>query len=145
MDTKARVSSLNPAVLASPAVSITSVEVAGHAIATVMEPPRRPDPQRRVVSGQRRELAGIRALIEGEDDQGQSRIVAEFFQERAQVPGELRRHRDVRAHVGSEPLEHRPVVVPGRADVELHDQAVVDAHPGELDEHVAGEPPRIVG
>ena len=44
-----------------------------------------------------------------------------------------------------EPLEQRAVVVAERADVELHDQAVVDAHAGKLDQHVAGEPAGVVG
>ena len=52
-------------------------------------------------------------------------------------------HGDVGADVGTEPLEQRPIVVAQRADVELHDEAVFDAHPGELDQHVASEAARL--
>ena len=103
----------------------------------VVEPPRRPEPQRGVVAGQRRQLPRVGRLVEREHDQREARVVAEPLEQRPQVPRELRRDRDVGAHVGPEPLEERAVVVAERADVELHHQPVLDAHAGHLDEHVA--------
>ena len=62
-----------------------------------------------------------------------------------QVARVFGRQRDVAPAVGSEALEDLLVVVPVRARVQLHHQAVVHAHPGHLDQHVAGEAHEVLG
>ena len=76
------------------------VEIASHAVEAVVEPPRRPEPDGRVVAGQWRELAGVGRLVEREQDQGETRIVPEPFQERPEIACELRRNRDIGTQVG---------------------------------------------
>ena len=87
------------------------VEVAAHAVEAVVEPPGRAEPQRRVVAGQRGQLAGVGRLVQGEQDQRQPRVVAEGVEQRLQVARELGGSRDVGALVAAEALEQQPVVV----------------------------------
>ncbi len=54
-------------------------------------------------------------------------------------------HRDIVALVRAELLEDLRVVIAVAARMELHDQAILDAHAGHLDRHVAREPPDILG
>ena len=49
---------------------------AHHALGRVVEPPRRPELERGIVSGQRGEFAGEGGLVEGEEDEGEAGIVA---------------------------------------------------------------------
>ncbi len=93
---------------------------------------------------ERGKLARVGGFVEREQDESQARIVAETVQQGLQVSGELRGDGDIRADIGSKPLEQGTVVVAERADVQLHDQPVFDAHPRQLDQHVTAEAPRVV-
>ena len=68
----------------------------------VEEPPRHPDVHRRVEPSEGCELAGPDRLVDGEDDQMESRMSAVALQQRAQSLGDLDVDRDVRPHVGAE-------------------------------------------
>jgi len=92
------------------------------------------------VAGERGELARVSRLVEGEQDQGQARLVAEPVEQRLEAADVVGRDRDVGALVAAEPGEHGGVVVAQRPGMELHDQAVVEAHPRHLDQHLAAEP-----
>ena len=70
-------------------------------------------------------------------------VVAACLEQRSQAARPVGRDRDVCADVAPEPLGERAVVVPQAADVELHHEAVVAAHPRELVQHVRLEPPRV--
>src|SRR5690606_15256230 len=62
-----------------------------------------------------------------------------------QVARPLGRKRDVAALVLAENLEDHRIVVAEGARVELHDEAILDAHARELDEHVRRELLLILG
>ncbi len=49
-----------------------------HALGAVVEPPGRAQLQHRIVAGQRSQLAAADRLVQGEQDDRQARIVAEF-------------------------------------------------------------------
>src|SRR5207253_9446577 len=57
---------------------------AAHALGAVEKPPGRPEPQRRVVPGKRRELARDRRLVEHEQDDGEVALVAEAVEQRSE-------------------------------------------------------------
>ena len=101
-----------------------------------MEPPRRPEPHGRVVPGQRRQLARVRALVEREEHEREPRVVAVRGEQRAQVARVLGGDRDVGARVGPEARRHARVVVAERARVELHHQPVLGAQARHLHQHV---------
>eukprot|EP00958_Prasinococcus_capsulatus_P028142 scaffold6341_cov188-Prasinococcus_capsulatus_cf.AAC.1 len=90
------------------------VEVAPHAVARVVEPPGRAHLQRGVHARQRRQLARVQRLVQGEDHQAQARVRAVALQQRAQRRGELRGDGDVAALV--------------RAVLRLQRRAVVAEH-----------------
>src|SRR5689334_25346752 len=48
-----------------------------HAFGAVVEPPRGPQPQTRIVSGKRGKLTAVSRFIEGEQNQRESRLIAE--------------------------------------------------------------------
>jgi hypothetical protein len=55
-----------------------------HAFGAVVEPPRRPELECRVVPGEWRELARVAAFVECENDDRQRRVIAEPIEQRAQ-------------------------------------------------------------
>src|SRR6266566_7980265 len=97
---------------------------APHAFHRIVEPPRGAEAHRGVVPRKRRELAAVRRFVQREQDEREPRIVAVTLEQRAQIARELRRHRNVAAHVGTEALEDLAVVVAQRAGMDLHDQTV---------------------
>ena len=140
---RARASSTKPARLYSPAVSVDPVEEAVDARRAVVEPPGAAEQHRGIVAGERRKLAAVGALVEREENDREARVVAARLEQRSQAARPVGRDRDVRADVAPEPLRERAVVVSQAADVKLHHEAVVAAHPRELVEHVRLEPPRV--
>ena len=119
------------------------VEEAVDARGAVVEPPRAAEQDRGIVTGERRQLAAVGALVEREEDDGEARLVATRLEQRPQAARPVGRDRDVGADVVAEPFGERTVVVAQAADVELHDEPVVAAHAGELVQHVRLETPRV--
>ncbi len=105
----------------------------------VVEPPGRAQAQRRVVPGERCELAAVGGLIQREQDDRELRLVAEPIQQRLQRLHVLRRLRNIRADIAAELREQRRVVIAERARVNLHHQAIVETHPRHLCEHLGAE------
>ena len=70
-------------------------------------------------------------------------IVAVRLEQRSQAARPVGRDGDVAADVAPEPRGERAVVIAKAADVELHHEPVVAAHPRELVEHVRLEAPRV--
>ena len=93
--------------------------------------------------GDRRKLARIGRLVEREENQRQSRVVAVFVQQRLQTPRVINLNGNVAAFVETEALENQRVVIAVRAGMELHDKAVFHAHPRHLQQHMAGEDFRV--
>ena len=118
---------------------------AAHAAGAVEEPPGRPEPQARIVAGERRELAAVGALVEREQDQREVRLVAEAIEQRLQRAHIVGAGRNVGAHVAAEALEERRVVIAEGARMDLHDEPVVEAHPRHLGQHLAAKGLRFVG
>src|SRR5829696_6050191 len=116
------------------------VQVAPHAKGTVEEPPRCSEEQGRVVSCHGRELPGVGALVKGEGDKAEARVVAKLVQEGTQPTRPVGGYWYVRARVQAETSVHRFVVVAQAASVQLHDQPVLGAHASHLHEHVGSEP-----
>ena len=110
------------------------------ALGAVVEPPRRSEPQRRVVAGERGQLPAVGALVERVDDDGQRRLVAEPVEQRLERAHVVHRLGDVGALVGPEAGGQRGVVAAPRAGVELQHEPVVEAHGRHLDQHLAPEP-----
>ena len=109
----------------------------------VVEPPRAAERDRGIVACERRQLAAVRALVEREQNDGEAGVVAVRLEQRAQPPRPVGRNRDVRADVAPEPFGERAVVIAQAADMQLHHEPVVAAHPGELVEHVRLEAARV--
>ena len=95
-----------------------------HPFHRIVEPPRGAEAHRGVVAREGRELAAVRRFVQRKKHERETRIVAVGVEQRAQIARELRRHRNVAALVGTEPLEDRLVVVAQRAGVDLHHQTV---------------------
>src|SRR5690349_1330056 len=57
---------------------------APHPFRAVVEPPGRAELQARIMAGQRRELAGVDALVQREQDDREARLVAEAIEQRLQ-------------------------------------------------------------
>ena len=70
---------------------------------------------------------------------GEAALVAEAVEQRLQRPHVLGRRRDVGALVAAEVAEHQRIVVARRSRVDLQHQAVVEAHPRHLGQHLAAE------
>ena len=68
-----------------------------------MELPRGTEPQTGIMAGKRRQLAGVRALIQGEQDQGEIGARANSIEERLQGADIISTHGNVRSHIGAEP------------------------------------------
>ena len=66
-------------------------------------------------------------------------LEAEVVQQRLEVADVLDRHRDVGPGVGAVAPAHRRGMIPVHPGMDRHDQAVLDAHPRHLPEHVPAE------
>ncbi len=84
------------------------------------------------MSGQRREFARISRFVECKKNQSQTWIIAIFVEQWLQITGVLRPDWDVGALIKPKMLGNRVVVVAQRAGMQLHRQAVVDAHTRHL-------------
>ncbi len=89
--------------------------------------------------GQRGQLTAVGRLIECEKDDRQAPVVAEAAEQRAESFDIVGGTGYVRALVPAEAPEHDRVVVPSRAGVDLHDQAVFEAHRRHLGQHLPAE------
>jgi hypothetical protein len=104
-----------------------------------VEPPRRAELERRIVTGERREFAAVHRLIEREQDDAERLAVAKAIKQRSQRLHVLGPLRNVRALVATECFEQPAIVIAKRARMNLHHQAIVDAHLGHLDQHGGAE------
>ena len=91
------------------------------------------------MASERRELTRIAALVEREEDQRQTRVIPEDVEQRFQGTDIIRAGRDVGALVASVCIEQPAVVVAKRARMDLHHQAVIDAHARHLGQHLGPE------
>ena len=114
-----------------------------HAEHGIVEPPRRSEPHRRIVARERGQLAAVRRLVQREQHERQSRVVAVRVEQRAQVARELRRDGDVSPTVGAELLGERPIVIPERPRVDLHHEPVFEGHLRHLHQEVRLEAPLV--
>ena len=80
------------------------------------------------MAGEGGELAGVGALVEGEEDEGEAGVVAELVEERTEGVDEVSGLGNVGALVAAEAGVEGWVVVADGAGVELHGEAVVEAH-----------------
>ncbi len=110
-----------------------------HALRAVVEPPRRTQLQRRIVARQRRQFARVDGLVEREQDDRQRGLVAEAVEQRSQRAHVVGPGGDVRPLVAAEAAHHERIVIAQAARVNLHDEAVVDAHRGHLGQDLATE------
>ena len=85
------------------------------------------------------QFSGVVGLVQGEQDQRQAGGVAVAVQQRPQRMHIVGGGGDVGALVAPEPLEQPAVVVAETAGVDLHHQAVVQAHAGHHRQHVGAE------
>ena len=92
----------------------------------------------------RRELAAVRRFVQCEQHERETRIVAVALEQRTQVARELRRDRNVAAHVGTEALEDHLVVVAQRARVDLHHQTISQRQPSHFHQQVRCEAALVV-
>ena len=99
---------------------------APHALQGVVKPPGRAEAHGGIMPGEGRQLPAVGGLVEREDHERESRIVAVRVQQGSEVARELGRDRDVSASIGAELLEQRAVVIPQRARVNLHHQPILE-------------------
>ena len=118
---------------------------AQHRFGRIEEPPARPEPQRRVVPGERGELARIAGLVQGERDDGEVRLVADGVEQGLQRLDIVGRGRDVAAHVAAKLFEQRSVVIAPGAGMDLQHEPVVETHLRHLGQHLAAEQIGILG
>src|SRR5688572_5948029 len=104
-----------------------------------MEPPGGTELERRIVTGEWRELARVRALVERKDDDRQRRIVAEAIEQRTQRSDVIGGGGDVGADVRTEAIEQRRVVITPGAGMDLQHELVVETHARHLGEHLSAE------
>ena len=88
---------------------------------------------------QGRQLAAILSFVDGEQDQRQPPVVADRVEQRLQGVHVVGWLRNVGALVGAEAREDGGVVVAHGAGMDLHHEAVGDAHAGEFGEHLGAE------
>ena len=115
-----------------------------HSLDRIMEPPRRPEPYRGIVSGDWRQLTRIGRLVEREKDERERGIIPVLAEQGAKVSRVLCGDGDVGPLVHAEPLEHEGVVIAERARVQLHDEPILDRHARHLEQHVCFELPLVV-
>src|SRR5581483_10050545 len=87
-----------------------AVEKAVDAERAVVEPPRAAEQHCRVVAGERRELAAVRALVESEEDQREARLVAACLEQWLQAARPVGSDGDVGAEVAAEARSERRIV-----------------------------------
>ena len=119
--------------------------VTEHGLVAVEEPPRRSQEQRGVMARQWCQLTAERRLVEGEEDEAQSNVVADHVEQRLEAFGEFDGAGDVGAPVPTEALVEQGIVIAPRPGVKLHDQAVVDAHASHLEQQLAAEQLLVLG
>ncbi|MNT10780.1 hypothetical protein D3C72_1456280 [compost metagenome] len=104
-----------------------------------MEPPARPQLQRRIVAGQRGQFAAVGGLVQRKQDQGQTRVRTEPIQQRLQRPDVIGLGRDIATLVAAKPIEDGGAVIAEAAGVKLHHQTVLNRHGGHFGQHLSAE------
>src|SRR5690606_28031009 len=116
---------------------------AHHAFGTVVKPPGWTEFEYWVMPRQGRKLTTVRALVEREENDAEPLLVAESIQQRLERVNVVDGYRDIRTGVTSERLKQPRVVIPERAGMNLHHEAVVETHPRHLQKHLPPEQLRI--
>ncbi len=93
--------------------------------------------------GQRRQFPRVGRLVQREQDEGKPSLVAVAIEQRPQCVNVFDRRRNIRALVAPELPEDSLVMVPNAARVKLHDEPVLNAHPGHLGQHLRAKELRI--
>src|SRR4051794_2975772 len=109
---------------------------ASHSLRTVVEPPGRAEPQARVVPRKWRKFSRVCALIQGEQNDRQSRIIPETIEERLKRLHIFDALRDVGALVATKLKVKCAIMISERARVNLHHHSVLDAHGRKFSEHL---------
>ena len=104
-----------------------------------MEPPRGTEPQAGIMAGQGRQLAGVGALIQGEQDQGEIRARADSIEEGLQGADIVGARWNVRSLIGAEPAQKPWIMIAPGACMQLHDHAVVARHQSHLSQHLGAK------
>src|SRR5437879_2495421 len=94
---------------------------AAHALRTIVKPPGRTEFERGIVASERRELTCIGGLIEREDNDRETALVAIAVEQRCEGCNVVRRLRDVGPFVQTELCKERRIVVTPRTRMYLHD------------------------
>src|SRR5579875_1945799 len=120
------------------------IKETAHAQDAIKKPPGRPQAQRWIVSGQRREFTTIGCLVKIEEYQRQTLLAPEAVQQGLEVARKLAGDRDIRAHIAAKARENLRIMVACAANMQLHDQTVLHAHARHFNQHVAGETPGLI-
>src|SRR5258706_13739233 len=86
--------------------------------------------------GQRSQFAAVGSLIQREKNDRKIRLIAELIEQRAKSAHVIRRRRDVGANVAAVSLIELAIVIARAARVNLHDQAVFEAHARHFCQHL---------
>ena len=108
-----------------------------------MKPPGRPEPQARIVAGQRSKLPRVSALIEREQNDREVAGVAHRIKHRLEGVDIFGPRRNVAPLVTTVTGEQRTIMVAKRAGVNLHDHAILNRHARHLGQHLRAEQFRI--
>ena len=98
-----------------------------------------------VVAGEGGKLARVAGLIEREEDEGEAGLIAVAAEQRAQGAGVLSGGGNVSTLIAAEAFKELRVMIANAAGVQLHDEAVFDAHAGHLGEHLRLEELGVAG
>src|SRR6201984_3110752 len=72
-----------------------------HALRAVVKPPRRPEPQARIVPREWSQFPAVSRFIQGEKNDRQIALIAELIEQRAKAGPKICPQRDIRTNVGA--------------------------------------------
>src|SRR5206468_12271698 len=112
---------------------------AQHALGAIVEPPRRAELEYWIMARQRGELARVDGFVEREQNHREPALVAEAVEQRLEGADIVGTGRDVGALVAAEEPQDLRIVVAERAWMDLHHEAVLQADPRHLGQHLAAK------
>ena len=108
------------------------IAVAPHALGTVVEPPGRPELERRIDARHRRQFAPVAGFVQREDYQGEPGVMPGHIQKRAKCFDVIGSTGNIEPLVDAVLVKDRARMVAARARVDLHHQPVLEAHLSHL-------------
>src|ERR1700679_2494560 len=109
---------------------------AHHSLGRILKPPGGAELERGIVAGERSKLAGVGRFVEGEEDEGETGVVAVSVEQRTERADVLGGRGHVGALVAAKLFVDGAVVVAHGAGMKLHGEAVFYGHAGHLGEHL---------